>query len=129
MITILIRVVNNLVSAWMNFAYDRDVMRILVIADGLIAMRKLMLAGFFVCCYPLWAMAGESVTADEVAADDIDARIRRMDANHDGMVSITEMRAYLEKQHGKGYQHALLDEIENRANSKSCASPFSRSLY
>ncbi|OAJ71816.1 hypothetical protein A7976_10165 [Methylobacillus sp. MM3] len=55
--------------------------------------------------------------------------IRNMDRDHDGMVSIHEIRAYLEAQNGKGYRRELLDEMEMKADARSCASPFSRSFY
>lgn len=55
--------------------------------------------------------------------------IRNMDRDHDGMVSIAEIRTYLEAQNGKGYRRELLDEMEMKADARSCASPFSRSFY
>ena len=69
--------------------------------------------------------------ADEVAqpADSVENNIRNLDQDHDGMVSIAEIRAYLETQNGKGYRSELLDEMPARADGRSCSSPFSRSFY
>lgn len=69
-----------------------------------------------------------AVLADD-ATPSVEDNIRAMDTNHDGMVTVTEVRAYLEARSGKGYKHELLDEMEAKANSKSCASPFSQSFY
>ncbi|WP_331509290.1 hypothetical protein [Novimethylophilus sp.] len=55
--------------------------------------------------------------------------IRALDADHDGLVTVTEMRAFLEARHGKDYEKTLLDEMEEKAGTKSCGSPFSRSFY
>lgn len=63
------------------------------------------------------------------SAASVEDNIRNMDRDHDGMVSITEIRVYLEAQNGKGYRRELLDEMEAKADAKSCASPFSRSFY
>jgi hypothetical protein len=63
------------------------------------------------------------------SAASVEDNIRGMDKDRDGMVSIVEIRAYLETQNGKGYRRELLDEMEARADGKSCASPFSRSFY
>lgn len=70
-----------------------------------------------------WAEDPVSSTAS------VEDNIRSMDHDRDGMVSITEIRAYLEAQNGKGYRRELLDEMEAKAEAKSCASPFSRSTF
>jgi len=69
--------------------------------------------------------------ADEVAqpADSVENNIRNLDQDHDGMVSIAEIRAYLETQNGKGYRSELLDDMQAKAEGRSCGSPFSRSFY
>lgn len=74
---------------------------------------------------PPYAMA-EEVSSSVTSVED---NIRAMDTNRDGMVTVTEVRAYLEARNGKGYKHELLDELEAKAGSKSCASPFSKSFY
>jgi hypothetical protein len=74
---------------------------------------------------PAHALAEGQVTPVVSVEDNIHA----MDTDHDGMVTATEVRAYLEAKNGKGYQHDLLEEMEIRAGTKSCASPFSRSFF
>lgn len=68
------------------------------------------------------------VHADNQVSD-VESNIRLMDSDKDGQVSVSEMRAYLERIHGKGYQQVLLDDMETKAGLKSCGSPFSKSLY
>ena len=84
---------------------------------------KLFLLTFLLAASPAWAGEGFSSTGN------IEDNIRSMDRDRDGMVSINEIRAYLEAQNGKGYRRELLDEMEMKADAKSCASPFSRSFY
>jgi len=67
------------------------------------------------------------VHAEEEAS--FEENIKVMDSNHDGQVTISEVRAFLEAEHGKGYKQALLEEMETKAGTKSCGSPFSKSLY
>lgn len=74
---------------------------------------------------PAVALAEEQV----VPVASVEDNIRAMDTNRDGMVTATEIRAFLEAKNGKGYKHDLLDEMEAKAGAKSCASPFSRSFY
>ena len=71
---------------------------------------------------PFWGWA------DDVSPS-VEDNIRSMDTDHDGQVTVTELRAYLQARYGKGYQQALLEEMEMKAGTKSCGSPFSQSLY
>ncbi|MGJ0535036.1 MAG: hypothetical protein ACR65W_17505 [Methylocystis sp.] len=79
----------------------------------------------------LIALVSSPAGAEEsfAPAASVEDNIRNMDKDHDGMVSISEVRAYLEAQNGKGYRSELLDEMSAKADARSCASPFSRSFY
>jgi hypothetical protein len=66
---------------------------------------------------------------NDAPALSVEDNIRNMDKDHDGMVSMSEIRVYLEAQNGKGYRSELLDEMTARADGRSCSSPFSRSFY
>lgn len=59
----------------------------------------------------------------------VEDNVRAMDTDRDGQVTVSEVRVYLEAQHGKGYKQALLEDMEIKAGLKSCGSPFSKSLY
>lgn len=76
------------------------------------------------CLWPAWAIA-DAETQPELSVEET---IRLIDTNHDGQVSMSEIRAYLEAKHGKNYEQTLLTEMETKANT-SCGSPFSRSFY
>lgn len=66
---------------------------------------------------------------NDAPALSVEDNIRSMDKDHDGMVSMSEIRTYLEAQNGKGYRSELLDEMTAKADGRSCSSPFSRSFY
>lgn len=82
----------------------------------------LKFSSFLICLLPVLVFADEP-------SPSVEANIMVMDTDRDGQVTISEMRAYLESQHGKGYKQALLEDMETKAGLKSCGSPFSKSLY
>jgi hypothetical protein len=55
--------------------------------------------------------------------------IKSLDTDHDGIVTVYEVRAFVEAKHGKGYKVDVLDDMESSAGGKSCSSPFSKPLY
>jgi hypothetical protein len=55
--------------------------------------------------------------------------IAAMDKDHDGIVTVHEVRAYIESKHGKGYQKQVFDDMEKSAENRSCGSSFTKSLY
>lgn len=55
--------------------------------------------------------------------------IKNMDTDHDGIVTVYEVRAFVEAKHGKTYKVDVLDDMESSAGGKSCSSPFSKPLY
>jgi Ca2+-binding EF-hand superfamily protein len=73
------------------------------------------------CLLPAAALADER-------AESTEQHIQSLDRDHDGQVSITEIRLYLEAERGKGYAQTVLGEMETKATT-SCGSPFSRSFY
>ena len=52
-----------------------------------------------------------------------------MDTNKDGMVTVSEVRAFIEAKHGKGYEKQLLDKMEASTSGLSCATPFANRFY
>jgi len=52
-----------------------------------------------------------------------------MDTDKNGYADIFEVRAYLEKIHGRDYQKELLDKWESSASGKSCSTSFAKQLY
>lgn len=55
-------------------------------------------------------------------------RMREMDKNQDGMVTVDELRVYLEARHGKGYEQAVLDRLQ-RIEGGSCSTAFAQRFY
>jgi hypothetical protein len=55
--------------------------------------------------------------------------IATMDTDHDGIVSVHEIRVFIESTHGKGYQGKVFDAMEKSADNRVCGSSFSKSLY
>lgn len=84
------------------------------------AVRNLLIV--LTCLVPCIAAAGEPVSS-------VEDNIKVMDVDHDGQVTVSEIRTYLQARHGKDYKQVLLDEMENKSGLKSCGSPFSKSLY
>ena len=55
--------------------------------------------------------------------------IAAMDTDYDGIVSVHEIRVFIESTHGKGYQAKVFDDMEKSAANRSCGSSFTKSLY
>ena len=83
-------------------------------------------------CLLLLSLWPVLVLADTAAPDEpvasTEDQLHMLDTNHDGQVSMSEIRAYLEARNGKGYEQTLLTDMETKANT-SCGTPFSRSFY
>lgn len=67
--------------------------------------------------------------AGRYAGPSLEQQVALMDSDHNGFADVFEVRAYLEKQNGKGYEKALLDKWESAAYGKSCSTPFAKELY
>lgn len=72
---------------------------------------------------PLW------VAAEQPTVSSVEESIQAMDTDHDGMVTVFEMRSFLEARHDKGYKKQTLDNMEAVARGNSCSSPFAKPLY
>ena len=59
----------------------------------------------------------------------LEDNVLRMDTDKNGFADVFEVRAFLELQHGKGYEKELLDKWEASASGKSCSTPFAKELY
>ncbi len=79
-------------------------------------------------CLPVILLALSAAGMADDATPSVEDNIRAMDTNKDGMVTVHEVRVFLELKNGKGYQQELLDELEGKTG-RSCASPFSKSAF
>ncbi len=59
----------------------------------------------------------------------VEDNIALMDKDKNGFADVFEVRAFLESQHGQGYEKELLDKWESSARGKSCSTPFAKDLY
>lgn len=88
-------------------------------------------------CLALCLLQSLSSIADESSVElsassipiNMQDRLRSLDQNHDGMVSVYEVRSFIENVHGKAYQQDALNDMESSANGKSCSTPFAKPLY
>ncbi len=85
---------------------------------------RVFAVALMLCALPALAATPDEQGDEPSVADNIHA----MDADHDGQVSVTEIKAYLQKKYGADYQKELLELMEKRAYAKSCGSSFTRDL-
>ena len=62
------------------------------------------------------------------AGPTVEDNVAKMDTDNNGFADVFEVRAFLEKKNGEGYQKAILDRWEVLANSKSCGTSFIEEL-
>ena len=65
----------------------------------------------------------------EYLGPSVEDNVILMDTDKNGYADIFEVRAYLEKIHGRDYQKELLDKWESSASGKSCSTSFAKQLY
>jgi len=91
------------------------------------------------CCMTVMLMASH-VQAESVldyltdangkyVGPSVEDQVALMDKDNNGFADVYEVRAYLESQHGKGYQKALLDRWELSAAGNSCGASFAKEFY
>lgn len=59
----------------------------------------------------------------------LEDHVALMDTDKNGFADVTEVRAFLERIHGEGYEQALLGKLEASARGQSCSTPFAKALY
>ena len=78
--------------------------------------------------HPTPSMGQQSFDGQIDQSQSVEAKLREMDKDRNGLVTVTEVRAYLEAKHGKGYEKALLDKLEQTSGA-SCGTAFANSFY
>jgi hypothetical protein len=69
-------------------------------------------------------------TAEEkYSGPTVEDNVTTMDTDKNGFADASEVRAFLELKHGKGYQSALLEKFEASVKGASCGTPFANKLY
>lgn len=85
----------------------------------------------------LASMHAHALTVLDVLTDEqgkyigpsVEENIVSMDTDKNGFADASEVRAFLERKHGKGYESALLEKFEASVNGTSCNTPFANKLY
>ena len=95
---------------------------------------KILLALF--ACIRVFEVHADNLRGGKSAAEystnpypSVADNIAAMDKDHDGIVTVHELREFIESKRGKGYEQKLFDEMEKSAENRSCGSSFSKSLY
>ena len=88
-------------------------------------IRKVLMS-IWLLSLPALGMAEDAAALPVPSVED---NIRAMDRDRDGMVTVYEVRAFIEAKHGKDYKKDVLDDMESSASGKSCSTPFAKSLY
>lgn len=88
-------------------------------------IRKVLVSAWLLVL-PVVCMAEDAIVLPVPSVED---NIRVMDYDRDGMVTVYEVRAFIEAKHGKDYKKDVLDEMESSASGKSCTTPFAKSHY
>ncbi|CAG0959371.1 hypothetical protein MTYP_00638 [Methylophilaceae bacterium] len=68
------------------------------------------------------------VMAEPTVSPSVEDNIREMDKDRNGLVTVSEVRVYLESMHGKGYEKDILDKME-ASSGASCGTTFAKSFY
>lgn len=98
-------------------------------------MTKLVKLTLLVCMLMSASLTGAIEMLDyltdangKYAGPSVEDNIAKMDTDNSGFADVAEVRAFLEKKHGVGYQKALLDRWETAANTRSCGTSFAEEL-
>lgn len=59
----------------------------------------------------------------------VEDNVTAMDTDKNGFADASEVRAFLELKHGKGYESTLLEKFAASTSSTSCGSPFTQGFY
>lgn len=93
------------------------------------ARRNRQLAPVLAALGVVLAMPVLGEEASDQAFISVEENLRQMDKDKDGMVSVHEVRLALEARRGKGYETALLADMEASASGRSCSTSFAQNFY
>lgn len=69
------------------------------------------------------------VFAEEDRVPSVEDNLREMDKDRNGLVTTSEVRAYLQSKHGKDYEKSVLDKLQSTERGASCGTPFAQSFF
>lgn len=59
----------------------------------------------------------------------VEDNVAAMDTDKNGFADVREVRAFLEKKHGVGYEKVLFDKWVSAVGGASCSTPFAKEFY
>ena len=91
----------------------------------------LLLTTFFTLLFLPETLMAETASSTPAVHDylTVEENIALMNKDNNGFADVYEIRAYLEKIHGDGYEKKELDFLVSTAKGKSCSTPFAKALY
>jgi len=69
------------------------------------------------------------VLAEEVRTPSVEENLREMDKDHNGIVTASEVRAFLQSKHGNDYEKSILDKLQSTERGASCGTSFAQSFF
>lgn len=104
-------------------------MRLILIAKvGLLTSMKKLIILMLLISAPSLAWA-EPLYSELKHVPSVEENLREMDKDRNGLVTTSEVRAFLELKHGKDYKKAILDKIQSFEGGASCGTSFAQSFY
>jgi Ca2+-binding EF-hand superfamily protein len=67
--------------------------------------------------------------ADEARVSSVEENLRLMDKDRNGLVTASEVRAYLQSRHGDDYEKSVLDKLQSTERGASCGTPFAQTFF
>lgn len=71
----------------------------------------------------------DAVLAEEDSVPSVEENLREMDKDGNGLVTVAEVRAYLQARHGAEYEKGVLDKLLSLERGASCRTPFAQNFY
>lgn len=68
-------------------------------------------------------------TVSRYTGPSVEDNIAAMDTDKNGFADVREVRAFLEKKHGAGYEKVLFDKWVSAVGGASCSTPFAKEFY
>jgi len=69
------------------------------------------------------------VLAEDARVPTVEENLREMDKDRNGLVTVSEVRAYLQSKHGKDYEKGILDKLQSTERGASCGTSFAQSFF
>lgn len=95
-------------------------------------MTKLLILVYLIPTFHVHAATVLDVLTDtqgKYIGPTVEDNVVSMDTDKNGFADASEVRAFLELKHGKGYQSEVLERFEASIKGTSCGTPFASTLH